>query len=470
MKLSVALIAKNEANSIRRCLDSVKGADEIIVVDTGSEDNTVEIAKEYTDKVFTDYKWNDNFAEARNHANSKCTGDWILVIDSDNRLLEGIDKVREEIEKAETNGFKTISLRIVLEDGNRFSHYLPYLYKNDPEIFWNGAVHNHLTADDKNFSELTLSCWHSDSHYKDPDRSFRILKKEVASKPELVREKFYLAREYYNRGDFITAVWFYSEYLKKAYWGPEMADANLMMARCYWFLQKGDLARAFCMAALTIDANFKEAALFMAEMSGPKNKERWLLFSETANDQDTLFQRFPKEWKSGQYDEQFTNDSDMSRYKVIHEKIGELVGEHTVLDIGCGVGELSKYIKNYKGFDFSPVAVAKTKEKGAEAWVGSAYDKENFKEADYYVSTEVFEHLDDLKLLENVPSGQRLIFSIPSFSDPSHIRTYTEQSARRRYKDILDITNITRFNWQGEWVLGGAETLSYILLVEATKK
>lgn len=471
MKLSVAVIAKNESESIGRCLASVKDADEIVVVDTGSTDKTVEIAKSFGARVFSDYQWRDNFAEARNHAISKCTGDWIFTIDSDNRLVEGIAAVKQEIQRAESAKVKTVSIKVLFEDGNRFSHWLPFLFKRDPEIYWKGAVHNHLTRDDKFYSNISISCWHSPSHKNDPDRSFRILKREMAAHAdELVREKFYLAREYYSRRDFEIALYWYAEYIKKAYWGPEMADAYLTMARCCWNLQMGDQARAYCLTAIGIDANFKEALLFMGEMSGPKNRDRWMLFSETANDQDTLFVRTKLEWKAEDYDKQFTADSDMSRYEEIHKEISSIVGDATVLDIGCGVGALGKHVKNYSGFDFSSEAVKIAGH--PNVWVGSAYDKSNFNGAAVYCCTEVLEHLDDLKVIGNIPSGKRVIFSVPSFDDPSHVRTFTEDSMRRRYKEVFDIQKVTRFNWRDDrkWDKTIPFTNSHILLVEAVKQ
>ena len=65
MKLSVAIIAKNEEGMIRDCLESVKDADEIVVVDTGSEDRTTEIAREYTKKILSNL-WEDDFSKAYN--------------------------------------------------------------------------------------------------------------------------------------------------------------------------------------------------------------------------------------------------------------------------------------------------------------------------------------------------------------------------------------------------------------------
>jgi len=85
-KLSACLIVKNEAHCLARCLESLVGlVDEIIVVDTGSTDATQEIARQYTQQIFT-YPWRDHFAEARNIALQQATGDWILIIDADEVL------------------------------------------------------------------------------------------------------------------------------------------------------------------------------------------------------------------------------------------------------------------------------------------------------------------------------------------------------------------------------------------------
>src|SRR3989344_3480106 len=84
--LSLCMITKNEELLIRNCLNSVKDlVEEIIIVDTGSIDNTKLIAKKFTNKVF-DFKWNDDFAEARNESLKYAGGDWILILDADEEL------------------------------------------------------------------------------------------------------------------------------------------------------------------------------------------------------------------------------------------------------------------------------------------------------------------------------------------------------------------------------------------------
>lgn len=88
-KISVIIITKNESQNIGHCLESVKWADEIIVVDSGSNDETVSIAKQFTDKViFNDWK---GFAEQKNFALSLAKNDWVLSIDADERITQNLE-------------------------------------------------------------------------------------------------------------------------------------------------------------------------------------------------------------------------------------------------------------------------------------------------------------------------------------------------------------------------------------------
>ena len=76
--ISLCMIVKNEEMHLARCLDSIAGlVDEIIIVDTGSVDRTVEIASGYTSKVFS-HLWNDDFSDARNYSFSKASMDYCM--------------------------------------------------------------------------------------------------------------------------------------------------------------------------------------------------------------------------------------------------------------------------------------------------------------------------------------------------------------------------------------------------------
>ena len=87
MNLSVCIITKNECEMLKKCLEHLfphtqKMGHEIVVVDTGSTDETIGMCKTYTDKIY-EFSWINDFAAARNFAASKASYDWILCIDSD---------------------------------------------------------------------------------------------------------------------------------------------------------------------------------------------------------------------------------------------------------------------------------------------------------------------------------------------------------------------------------------------------
>jgi glycosyltransferase involved in cell wall biosynthesis len=90
MALSVIIITKNEEHNIRRCLESVQFADEIIVLDSGSIDGTVAIAREYTKQVFlTDWP---GYGAQKQRALAKTTGDWVLNLDADETVSKPLQK------------------------------------------------------------------------------------------------------------------------------------------------------------------------------------------------------------------------------------------------------------------------------------------------------------------------------------------------------------------------------------------
>lgn len=103
-KLSAAIIARDEETRIGDCLDSVRWVDEIVVVDTGSRDRTLEICQKYTPHVHS-YPW-EGYAAAKNTALALTTGDLILSLDADERVSEGL---RAEISTLRQQPFETLA-------------------------------------------------------------------------------------------------------------------------------------------------------------------------------------------------------------------------------------------------------------------------------------------------------------------------------------------------------------------------
>ena len=454
------MIVKNEETCLAKCLRSVVGADELVVVDTGSKDRTKEIAAEFGARLF-EFAWCDDFSAARNYALDRCTGDWILSIDADNELEPGgIEKIRAAIEGA--GDFKTVGIKISTRG---HSHVFPLLFRRCPEVRWRGAIHNYLSVSENNPSDITIEAGYSKAHAGDPDRALRVLKKELEKNPKAVRETYYLAREYWYRKDYETAAKWYRDYLTRAFWSPEIADAYLMLARCLWQLHRGEEARDACLGAIKHNADFKEALLFMSEMSGPKNRERWKLFAEFAKNEDVLFVRDSLPRAAAYYDKLFAASKDMSRYRNLLQAAAAWT-HGRVLDVCCGTGELGNYVESYSGIDFSAEAVRGQ----ARCRQGDVF-AEDLSGFDCYAILEALEHVDDLALLRRIPAGADLVLSVPSFPDPSHVRTFNEKILRVRYAELLQIREVVRFNWTGrEWDRSHPATSAYILLARARRR
>lgn len=295
--IGAAIIAKNESKLLSRCLESLKGFDGIFIADTGSTDNTVEIAKKYTQNVYTDFKWNDSFSDARNFIKSKATTDWLLSIDCD-EILQDVSKVREAIALAENRKALGVSVYLVAEDNGQYFYY-PRLFKNAPNVFWEGNIHNTLSVGQgEKIGDVRITVGYSPAHKDDPDRAFRILKKDVEDRLN-PRSLFYLGREYFYRKDYENCVITLGKYVQVSNFLAEKAEAFFIMSQAYWYMKDHNSARDACVQSLICSAHFKEAILWMARISGDgfgnerwqKNANQWKKMAETADDSETLFVR-----------------------------------------------------------------------------------------------------------------------------------------------------------------------------------
>jgi glycosyltransferase involved in cell wall biosynthesis len=293
MKISASLIVKNESNHLRHALDSILGLDEIVIVDTGSTDNTIEIAKSYTDKVYygDEYNWKDDFAFHRNQSLKKCTGDWVFIIDADEYLEPGgIDKLKKYINLAEEKGYTGLLFETKSSSGND-KHMSIRAFKRLDNISWKGAAHNYLVNVKSMKTDIIHYYGYSDAHKLDPDRTLRILKKYCNDNPKCTRERYYLAREYWYRKDYNQAIKHYDIYLLYSKFTKERADALLTKAKCLWYLQKGEDARQTCLQAIYHNPDFKEALLFMSKMHFEPRKTLWKKIADNAKNSDVLFLR-----------------------------------------------------------------------------------------------------------------------------------------------------------------------------------
>lgn len=145
--LSVCMIVRDEEANLPRCLKSVKDvADEVIVVDTGSKDNTVTIAVDFGARVYH-FEWRDDFAAARNESLRHATGDWILQIDADEELLPGSVS---HLRKAMLNPWRLVCV-ITCDNGaaSRSERFVQVgrLFRNHPSVRFSRPYHEMVSSD-----------------------------------------------------------------------------------------------------------------------------------------------------------------------------------------------------------------------------------------------------------------------------------------------------------------------------------
>ena len=218
MTISLCIITKNEEHCISRCLNSVQDiADEIIVVDTGSDDRTLEIANEYGARLFS-FFWIDDFAAARNYAISKSKGQWILVLDAD-EILEPVSRevLFDFIQSNPAEGYYFKVFSYLAFGCQNVEDYVVRLFKNIPEYRFSGAIHEQVAGSILSsngnsglvFSPFTIF------HYgylskelqnkKKFERNTTIIKKALAVNPEDPFLYYSLATEYMQVKDFYNA-------------------------------------------------------------------------------------------------------------------------------------------------------------------------------------------------------------------------------------------------------------------------
>ena len=223
--LSVCMIVKNEAKNISKCLKSIFDiADEIIVVDTGSADNTKAIALEYDAKVF-DFEWVDDFSKARNYSIDKATGDWILILDGDDEFERKDGEKLKALINSEDAGdiyiFNTICYIGDRVSNDKIMNVNLRLFRNRPEFRYQGRIHESIVTQNPEVKMRTsdISIYHYgylNSLVKDQnkrERNMRILGEQLKESPDNPYFLFCMGNEYFALGDYDNAL----EYFLSAY-------------------------------------------------------------------------------------------------------------------------------------------------------------------------------------------------------------------------------------------------------------
>lgn len=250
MKISVCLIVKNEQESLSNCLECVKSfADEIVIVDTGSLDNTKKIALKYTSKVF-DFKWVNDFSLARNYAFSKATCDYLMWLDADDIILpfdqEKILKIKQEKTPADTYMFKYVTSK----ESNgyyEFYFYRERLFKNCKLAKFNGFIHEYVVPFGKiNYENICIT--HNQRKNRDPYRNISIYNENIKNGAKLnIRDEYYLAKEYFYVGEYQKSLNMLKQLInEKSMYSADLYDCFITAYKCEQFIEKGDAHYLFC--------------------------------------------------------------------------------------------------------------------------------------------------------------------------------------------------------------------------------
>lgn len=222
--LSLCMIVKDEESHLKSCLESVKDlVDEVIVVDTGSKDNTVKIAQEFGAKVYN-YKWNDDFSSARNESLKYAGGDWILVLDADERIDEKNRIKVKDLIKQKGNLSYYLNFKSKINTGCMGDYVYnahPRLFQNKRGIFYQGRIHEEIISSVKDaggiisLSDVEVEHFGYEEHlYKEKNkakRNIKILMKELNDNPDNGMTYFYLGESYSLLHKWKKAVEYYEK-------------------------------------------------------------------------------------------------------------------------------------------------------------------------------------------------------------------------------------------------------------------
>ena len=204
--ISLCMIVKNEEELLPKCLASAKDhVDEIVVVDTGSLDRTVEIAESYGARVFL-HAWEGDFSKHRNQSIDYSTKEWILILDADEMLDPKSAGLLRNVLREKNADSIYLSVRSAFDGGQGEAiHNSVRLIRNNGKIRYEGRVHNQLIGHQSSIM-YPVTVFHegynltAEKSYQKFLRTTELLKKEIEELPDQPRGYHYLAASYLSEG------------------------------------------------------------------------------------------------------------------------------------------------------------------------------------------------------------------------------------------------------------------------------
>lgn len=252
--ISLCMIVRDEEQVLKRCLKSVKECvDEIIIVDTGSNDNTIKIATEFTDKIYN-YKWCDDFSKARNFAFSKGTSDYLMWLDADDIVPKSTAEFILELKQNMIHDTYMFKYDIAFLNGKAsFSFYRERIVKNSKIAKWEGCVHECITPFGK-VLRVDKSIEHRKIKTSKSDRNINIYEKIKKERELSSREEYYYSRELFDHNRIDECIISLEKFVtRKDAWIENKIDAYYLLALSYYKLGDDENALASLFKTFNFD-------------------------------------------------------------------------------------------------------------------------------------------------------------------------------------------------------------------------
>lgn len=300
LNFSIAIIAKNEEKTLPKLLESIKEVDDVVLVDTGSTDKTIEIARSYGVRVFeknfnividentkneidkiigeNNIKIGDivfNFAEARNWIAEQTKNDMVFMPDCD----EVIDWRIPEIERIIKDGVDKLSYAFVYSfdsNGNPLAQFMTSKFYNKKRVKWRGIAHEALFSEDKLKEVWTNMIYVRHYQNKETDRSqyLKGLIIDYIQNPKNDRVCHYLAREVMGNGKTKEAIELFKKHIEISDWKTEQGQSYIFMGDCYRILGNELEAEKCYSLAFAYDMTRREPLMSWAQIY--LDKKNWI--------------------------------------------------------------------------------------------------------------------------------------------------------------------------------------------------
>jgi glycosyltransferase involved in cell wall biosynthesis len=268
--LTACLIVHNEERVLRRCLDSIGGlVDDCCIVDTGSKDGTVDIARTFGARVRIERSLADSrgrladFAAARNLALAMADDDWLLSIDAD----ESLSASRPSLVSSLMTRRRLDAIEVQIVSAN-VRWYLPRIFRRQPWTRWHGRVHEwvEIRGATRRLASVRIEN-RPDKTGKESgtQRDLRLCRQQLEEDPANLRAVFYLARALRLAREYHAAIPLYERYWREAEFAAGRYTAAVGNAICRLLLHDFDGSRAWALRAYRLDPRLPDACCVLGD-------------------------------------------------------------------------------------------------------------------------------------------------------------------------------------------------------------